>query len=366
MEIESRMGFKVRSKYEDVVKWIQSDPPGVPYPKNRQAHQAFDSHVYAQLTASLSTAATQKIADDFYGRSGPDGPRGWRGRRGGVGPKGDKGDPGDRGDPGDKGRPGRQGPSGDKGDKGNPGAPGDKGADGKPGADGRPGKDGRPGDGGERPLGRQSSGDWQSVGWQGGWQSADVPDFLAAPLSAGDGMGPPPGAGGAALANDPLIGPTGPMEHHPGMLLQEGYRHYDQQLLNAGFQPPPPPPAAGAVLVPAAQSYMRDVAVETAAQALRWAPRPSLAACRWAWWRGPWPKARPRWPARRCMPARYRVWQQRRQVLWLMAPATWCAMRSTGNPRQMLVRLCCLAGWACQKSGRSLSQPKERPSSSSL
>ena len=34
MEIEKRMGFRVRSKYEDVVKWIQSDPPGVPYPKN--------------------------------------------------------------------------------------------------------------------------------------------------------------------------------------------------------------------------------------------------------------------------------------------------------------------------------------------
>ena len=47
MEIETRMGFRVRSKYEDVVAWIQSDPPGVPYPKNRQALQAFDSHVYA-------------------------------------------------------------------------------------------------------------------------------------------------------------------------------------------------------------------------------------------------------------------------------------------------------------------------------
>ena len=56
-----------------------------------------------------------------------------------------------------------------------------------------------------------------------------------------------------------MIGPTGPpMEHHPGMLLQSGYRQYDQQLLNAGYQPPPPPPAAGAVAIPA-QSYMRDV-----------------------------------------------------------------------------------------------------------
>ena len=83
----------------------------------------------------------------------------------------------------------------------------------------------------------------------------------------GGGFPPDGGAGGAALLRDPLIGPTGPpMEHHPGMLLQSGYRQYDQVLLNAGYQPPPPPPAAGAVAVPAAQSYMRDLAVETAAQ----------------------------------------------------------------------------------------------------
>ena len=79
MEIESKMGFRVRSQYEDVVRWIQSDPPGVPYPKNRQALQAFDSHVYAQLTASLSTEATTTVADDFYrnrggGPGGPPGP----------------------------------------------------------------------------------------------------------------------------------------------------------------------------------------------------------------------------------------------------------------------------------------------------
>ena len=50
------------------------------------------------------------------------------------------------------------------------------------------------------------------------------------------------------------------------MLLQSGYRQYDQILLNAGYQPPPPPPAAGAVYVPAAQSYMRDLAVGVAAK----------------------------------------------------------------------------------------------------
>ncbi len=49
------------------------------------------------------------------------------------------------------------------------------------------------------------------------------------------------------------------------MLLQAGYRQYDQVLLNAGYQPPPPP-GAGAVAVPAAQSYMRDVAVGVAAE----------------------------------------------------------------------------------------------------
>ena len=92
MEIETRMGFKVRSKYEDVVAWINSDPPGVPYPKNRQALQALDSHVYGQLTASLSTEATRTVADDFYrnrggGPPGPPGPPGQNGRNGRGGKK---------------------------------------------------------------------------------------------------------------------------------------------------------------------------------------------------------------------------------------------------------------------------------------
>ena len=91
-------------------------------------------------------------------------------------------------------------------------------------------------------------------------------DVVAA-LSTSGGDGPAPGAGGAAIAMDPLIGPTGPpIEHHAGMLLQSGYRQYDQVLLNAGYQPPPPPPSSGAVAVPAAQSYMRDVAVGVAAE----------------------------------------------------------------------------------------------------
>ena len=119
------MGFKVRSKYEDVVAWIQSDPPGVPYPKNRKELQAMDSHVYGQLTAALSTEATRTVADEFYrnrGGGGP-GPPGPPGRPGDRGDKGDPGDPGQQGDKGDRGKRGfaRKGPKGDKGDKGEPG-----------------------------------------------------------------------------------------------------------------------------------------------------------------------------------------------------------------------------------------------------
>ena len=39
MEMEESMGFRVRSNYEDIVAWIQSDPPGVPYPRKRKALQ---------------------------------------------------------------------------------------------------------------------------------------------------------------------------------------------------------------------------------------------------------------------------------------------------------------------------------------
>ena len=112
MEIETRMGFKVRSKYEDVVRWIQSDPPGVPYPKNRKELQAMDSHVYGQLTASMSTEATRTVADDFYRN------RGGGGGGGGGGPPGPQGPPGPPGPKGQRGsgHTGRQGPPGEKGD----------------------------------------------------------------------------------------------------------------------------------------------------------------------------------------------------------------------------------------------------------
>ena len=99
MEIPTKMGFRVRSNYEDVVAWIQSDPPGVPYPKNRKALQALDSHVYAQLTASLSSEATRTIVDEFYrDRGGPP-----------PGPPGPRGPPGQDGTDGAEGRRGKRG-----------------------------------------------------------------------------------------------------------------------------------------------------------------------------------------------------------------------------------------------------------------
>ena len=95
MEIPTKMGFRVRSNYEDVVAWIKSDPPGVPYPKNRQALQALDSHVYAQLTASLSNEATRTVVDKFYRDrgGGPPGPPGEDGKQGPQGKRGKRGYP---------------------------------------------------------------------------------------------------------------------------------------------------------------------------------------------------------------------------------------------------------------------------------
>ena len=54
MEIEQRMGLRVRSKYEDVVAWIRSGGgPAVPYPKRAEL-QLMDWHVYSQLNALMS------------------------------------------------------------------------------------------------------------------------------------------------------------------------------------------------------------------------------------------------------------------------------------------------------------------------
>ena len=74
MEIEHRMGLRVRSKYEDVVEWIRSGGgPAVPYPKRTEL-QLMDSHVYSQLNALLSAQETQSIVDEYrrdgWGRPG--------------------------------------------------------------------------------------------------------------------------------------------------------------------------------------------------------------------------------------------------------------------------------------------------------
>ena len=214
-----------------------------------------DSHVCGQLTASLSTEATRAVADEFYrnrgggggGGPGPPGPRGDRGRKGDPGDPGAPGPKGDRGDPGDPGAPGPKGDRGErrfarKGDKGDTGPRGERGLQGPPGTHTT------------SVLDPEASPD-------------DAPGDDAAPAFFNSPLPPAPGAGEAAVAMDPLIGPTGPpTEHHPGNLLQEGYRQYDQQLINAGFQPPPPPPGAGGVAAVPAQSYLRDVAVPTAAE----------------------------------------------------------------------------------------------------
>ena len=82
MKVVERMGMVERSKYEDVVEWLQSDPPRVPYPKNREAMFMMESHVYSQLSAAL---ATSSVADEIYRRSGRQGlPGRWRYRSAGT------------------------------------------------------------------------------------------------------------------------------------------------------------------------------------------------------------------------------------------------------------------------------------------
>ena len=65
MEIEHRMGLRVRSKYEDVVAWIRiGGGPAVLYPKRTEL-QFMDSHVYSQLNALMSAQETQSIVDEY-------------------------------------------------------------------------------------------------------------------------------------------------------------------------------------------------------------------------------------------------------------------------------------------------------------
>ena len=76
MEIEQRMGLRVRSNYEDVAAWIRSGGgPGVPYPKRKEL-EMMDSHVYAQLTALVSAQETHSIVDEYRAWGRPGGPPG--------------------------------------------------------------------------------------------------------------------------------------------------------------------------------------------------------------------------------------------------------------------------------------------------
>ena len=65
MEIEQRMGLRVRSSYEDVVAWIRSGGgQPVPYPKRTEL-QLMDSHVYSQLNATMSAQETQRVVNEY-------------------------------------------------------------------------------------------------------------------------------------------------------------------------------------------------------------------------------------------------------------------------------------------------------------
>ena len=64
MQSEERFGLTNGHSYDEIVKWIKSDPKGVPYP-DRVAFKTYDSPVYAQLRDSLkaNTEPQEAYAD---------------------------------------------------------------------------------------------------------------------------------------------------------------------------------------------------------------------------------------------------------------------------------------------------------------
>ena len=251
MEIEKRMGMRVRPSYENVVAWIRGGGKPVSYP-NRTALQLIDSHVYSQLNAMMSSEETQRVVNE-YRRDWHFGPPGGGGNQPPAPPGG-----------GNPPRVPRQFPGFRPGRRGGPGAPpgpapGPGSAPGfSPGSAPSAPPPGAPGP--SPPPAPSPSGDSMDVS---STTEDEGPAKDMAALLGGFGGGPPPapGAGAAALARDPLIGPSGPpVMLHAGRLLQAGQRQFDQVIINAGFQPPRGPPGAGAVAIPA-QQYMKDVSV---------------------------------------------------------------------------------------------------------
>ena len=70
MEIQERMGLRVRNSYEEVVAFLRKNVKGVPYPDRKQL-QLFNSHVYNQLSASLAADESSAIVNDIYRRQRP-------------------------------------------------------------------------------------------------------------------------------------------------------------------------------------------------------------------------------------------------------------------------------------------------------
>jgi len=69
MQSEERFGLTKRHSYDEIVKWIKSDPKGVPYP-DRVAFKTYDSPVYAQLRDSLKVNTEPQEAYAAYQHGG--------------------------------------------------------------------------------------------------------------------------------------------------------------------------------------------------------------------------------------------------------------------------------------------------------
>ena len=69
MQSEERFGLTKRHSYHEIVKWIRSDPKGVPYP-DRVAFKTYDSPVYAQLRDSLKVNTEPQEAYAAYQHGG--------------------------------------------------------------------------------------------------------------------------------------------------------------------------------------------------------------------------------------------------------------------------------------------------------
>lgn len=72
MDIKERFGLKQRNTYEEIVRWLESNPKGVPYP-NRVAMKTYNSHVYGQLKDSLRNHTQGLDAFHAYQHRGDDG-----------------------------------------------------------------------------------------------------------------------------------------------------------------------------------------------------------------------------------------------------------------------------------------------------